>query len=155
MNGPPPPARQLPNPGDLALLLAAGVTLYVVLSEVDPGLDGPSYLFAFALIWAFLMVLHTAARRLWRDDFAVSVVAAVVLAGVAFSRYRWGVDRGMQRWGFLLLMTILGCATFFIRVSQPHAGGADGRRDGRWSSTGCGAATGGCGASTGGGGCGG
>jgi hypothetical protein len=69
---------------------------------------------------------HGAARR-WRDSLWVSGVAALVLAALALSRYRWGVQQGMQRWGFLTIMTLLGCASFFLRAS-PLQGGSS--RDG-------------------------
>src|SRR5687767_11980715 len=146
--------HQSPGAGDLVLLLGGGIGLYLALSAIGQELEGPSYLVAFAVMWAFLMLVHTAVRRTWCDSFAVSVVAAGLLAAVALSRYRWGVERGMQRWGLLVLMTMLGCAAFFFRVSQLHSNDGGRKRSSEWA-TGCGAtsAGGGCGASGGGGGC--
>lgn len=145
---------------DIWLLIGGGVALYAPLSVIGPGLSGPAYLGVFALIWALLMAAHVTLRHVWRDSFAVSGVAAAVLAGLAFSRYFWGVQRGMQRWTFLTIMAALGCASFFLRADYPSDhGGATWRRslrrDGRarlWTG-GCGSASGSC--SSGGGGCGG
>jgi hypothetical protein len=147
--------------GDALLLFAGGLGVVIALSPVGRGLDGPSYLVVFACIWALLTLVHIGLRRLWRDNFIVSGTAAVVLAGVALSRYSWGVDQGMRRWGFLLIMTFIGCLSFFIRASQLADGDrGQGGDSSTWWSSSCGGSSdsgggGGCGGGCGGGGCGG
>jgi hypothetical protein len=150
--------------GDLPLLLAGGAGLYFALSTLGPGLTGPAYLLVFSLIWLFLTVLHVSVRRMWRDSFVVSIVAALVLAAVSVTRYRWGLARGMRSWDFLILLTILGCASFFLRAGKPsgRSAGRDGYDTAWWTSS-CGGSSdsggsdagGGCGGGCGGGGCGG
>ena len=153
--------------GDLPLLLAGGFGLYLGLTTIGPGMNGPTYLVVFIIIWMALMVLHQGVRWVWRDSFAVSGMAALVLAGIAVARYRWGVARGMRNWDFLVLLTMLGCATFFFRAGKPASRSSrdDGTNASWWasscgggSSSSCGSDSGGgggCGGGCGGGGCGG
>jgi hypothetical protein len=145
--------------GDLPLLLALGLGLYLGLSAIGRGLDGPSYLVAFVLIWVFLIIVDKGVRSFWRDSFAVSAMAAAVLVAVAFARYSWGVQQGMRRWDFLIIMTVVGCVTFFFRASRLDSGRRGDVSDTSWWSSSCGAASsgggGGCGGGCGGGGCGG
>jgi uncharacterized membrane protein YgcG len=140
---------------DVALLFGGGFAAFLALNVLTMTLlDGPTYLAAFAVVWVVLMLVHTLVRRAWRDNFLVSVAAALVLAGVAASRYVWGIQHGLRRWNFLVLMTLIGCATFFLRES--HLDDWFDRSD-RWGSGGSGGCgSGGCGGGgCGGGGCGG
>lgn len=150
------PVRPPFQKADLPPLLGGALVLYLGASSIGRGLSGPEYLVAFAIIWGLLSILHVALLRRWRESFAISAVAAAVLAAVALTRYRWGVSQGMQRWGFLTIMTLLGCVSFFVRASQLREGAGS---DGGWWSSNCGSAStsggGGCGGGCGGGGCGG
>jgi hypothetical protein len=156
---------------DWLLLGSGGIGLYAALSSIGRGLNGPAYLVVFGLMWASLMVAHAVLLHVWRDSFAVSGVAAIVLVAVAQSRYTWGTQQGMQRWGFLAIMTLMGALSFFLRAS--HLAGGQPTQPVRqkklrrrhssktnWSrstsSGGCGSTGGGCGGGgCGGGGCGG
>jgi uncharacterized membrane protein YgcG len=156
MSDPEPSVPPVLRAADLLLLLAGGLAVYVAASSIGPGLNGAEFLVAFVIVWAVLSILHVALLRGWRDSLAVSTVAAAVLAAVALERYRWGVQQGMQRWGFLTILTVLGCASFFLRASQLRER-SDG--DSSWWSSGsggsCASGGGGCGGGCGGGGCGG
>jgi hypothetical protein len=161
------PRRDQLSGNDWLQLAGGGVLVYSLLSTVGPGLLGPEYLFFFALAWAALTAAHLALRHWWRNSFALSFVAAAVLAAVAINRYRWGIQHDMHRWTFLALMTALGCSSFFLRASHltstddGRSGGSGDRCGGYVSSCGsssstsssCSSSGGGCGG--GGGGCGG
>jgi hypothetical protein len=153
------PAAEL-NAREGALLIGGGFIVFLGLNPIGRTLlNGPAYLFVFAFLWVVLMVGHSVVRRFWRDSWRVSGVAALILAGIAISRYWWGVQHGLRRWNYLIIMTIVGCATFFLRSSTFEAS-SNGTDSGSnwWTSSSCGSSSGsscGGGGGGGGGGCGG
>ena len=170
MTGELTPRRDQLSSMDWLLLAGGAVVAYGLFGAVGPGLLGPEYLFYFALVWVSLTAAHLALRHWWRNSFALSFVAAVVLAAVAINRYRWGIQYGMHRWTFLTIMTVIGCVTFFLRASQmtPTRGDRSEASGSTWiggcgsssncsagSSSSCSAGSSSSSCSSGGGGCGG
>jgi uncharacterized membrane protein YgcG len=148
---PPGPQNQPLELFDVLLLVTGGVAFWSLAMLPHEQMRGPAFLVYFAVLWLSLMLIQALLRWLWRDAYGISVIAALVLGSVAFTRYRWGIEQGMTRWDFLFLMTILGCLLFFVRARDLRNNDGDGGS--WWSGSSCGSSCGGGGC--GGGGCGG
>jgi len=109
-------------------------------------LSGPSFLVIyfcwFLLVWLGVLFL----RKRGYDTPFTTMLGLALYEGLGGVRYIVGSAHGLQKWGFLVCMMLLGSLFFLTRANQYGSG------DGGFS-TGCGGGCGGGGC--GGGGCGG
>ncbi|HEY5704112.1 MAG TPA: hypothetical protein VIS96_00895 [Terrimicrobiaceae bacterium] len=108
-------------------------------------MKGPEFV-ALYVVWFLLLFGAVLLLRRWGFDTRVTTLTGFVLfEGLGVARYLIGSANGMQNWGFMAPMMIVGGVMFFTRGSSSNGGALSSDSGG-----GCGS-DGGCG----GGGCGG
>lgn len=163
--------REMSDTGRLMTVGLAGLVLVVacwLTWSLGRNWDGPTFLFAYALLFFFLIIAQWVVRHGLENRMWVSLAAAVILLAVGLTRIITGsLYLGMSKWMFLIMMMLLGGALQFLRFRQSYEMGsgawfADSHRADKdsgsswFSSSGCSSCGGGCGGGgCGGGGCGG
>lgn len=123
-------------------------------------MSGPEFLLFYVIIFLFTWLGSLALRSaLAQYGQLVTVVGLLVFESVGAARIATGLFRDMHKFGFLVLMMIMGGFFFFIRFlpsSGPAAAGTCNLLTTCSGSSGCGGGCGSsCGGGCGGGGCGG
>ncbi len=117
-------------------------------------LRGPGFLGFYAVTWLALFLGQILLRKPWPDATSLRVVAFLVFEGIGLARFFLASEVGMTRFGYMLLMMLIGGFVFFIdKVEGARGGGKGGKDEPFFIWSGCGGASAGCGG--GGGGCGG
>lgn len=121
---------------------------------------GPDFLVLFAVWFVFTYGGVLVCRSAGWDTPMVTIVGLALFEGLGALRFIAGTQHGLQRWGILIGMMILGGFIFTLRKSNLNRTGRGGGSSGCGSAFGCGSAgssssCGSGGSSCGGGGCGG
>ncbi len=124
------------------------------LLELFSMMNGPEFLMLYAM-WFFLVFIMTNTLRHKGFDSALTTVGCLVLfEGLGIARIIVGSQHDLHRWGFLVLMMLVGGVLLLVRITSMGGGGGPSGTCGGGHTGATGVSCGG-GSSCGAGGCGG
>ncbi|MDH5355964.1 MAG: hypothetical protein OEY09_16090 [Gammaproteobacteria bacterium] len=108
------------------------------------GMDGPSFIIFYFLLFLTLWIGSTFTRWMWKENIAISVVAFLIFEGIGTYRLFDGWSSGMRKFELLAVFMIIGGYIFFVRARHMR-GSRDGSGGCSGGGGGCGGGCGGCG----------
>lgn len=118
------------------------------------GIDGRPFLGFYFLVFLGAWLGVVLLRWMWIDAKAITLTGFLVFEGIGGARLVEGLHQGMQRFGLLITMMVIGGGLFFLRSEHLKSSGRSSGRSnsscssggcGSGSSSGCGGGCGGCG----------